>query len=304
MKTAILYTRVSSADQVAGTSLETQEKDIRDWCRRNGYDVLSHFQDAGESAKTMDRPGLLEALDAARKQRASAVVVWKLDRLSRDTRDCLGIRASLAKHGCELVSLAEPAGSDPMGQLVSTIMFGVAQFDNEERGRRCRRGMEETTSKGGWVFREVLGFRLARSGSLPILEPVPPLSNIIAGVLREFIAGAITKSQGVAALKLAGIKANAAHYIFTNPIYGGIIRSKLGGPGRDIKAAFPGLIAPEEWYKLEYKLTPPKRQAHTNNNDAFPLTGILHCSECGAQLWGYFAKSQSGRKYPYYSHLI
>ena len=115
MKTAIIYTRVSSTDQVSGTSLETQERDIRAYCARNEYEVAAHFQDAGESAKTADRPGLIQALENARKRRANAFIVWKLDRLSRDTQDGLHIRGSLAKHGCELVSISEPLSNDPMG---------------------------------------------------------------------------------------------------------------------------------------------------------------------------------------------
>ena len=102
MKTAVIYTRVSSADQVFGTSLETQERDIRDYCARNGYEVLAHFQDAGESATTMDRPGLQNALEHARKNAASAFIVWKLDRLARDTQHGLQMRGNMARHGCEL----------------------------------------------------------------------------------------------------------------------------------------------------------------------------------------------------------
>jgi len=56
MKRAALYLRVSTAEQVEGTSLETQEKTCREFCARNSIEVAQMFRDEGESAKTADRP--------------------------------------------------------------------------------------------------------------------------------------------------------------------------------------------------------------------------------------------------------
>jgi len=112
--------------------------------------------------------------------------------------------------------------------------------------------MVARAQKGGCLWKEPAGFALARSGNIPILQPSPPLSDAILAVLLDFLAGEITKSQGVAKLRKAGLKIGNAHNVFKLPVYGGIIRLKLADG--DVKAAFPGLITAEEWYKIEDKL--------------------------------------------------
>jgi DNA invertase Pin-like site-specific DNA recombinase len=64
MPTAVIYTRVATEDQVGGTSLDTQERACREWCERNGAEVLNVYVDAGESAKTAARPAFLRLVEA------------------------------------------------------------------------------------------------------------------------------------------------------------------------------------------------------------------------------------------------
>ena len=151
-KTAIIYTRVSSAEQVQGTSLATQERDLREWCQRNGYEIKNHHQDAGESATTMDRPGLCAAMEDAKNYKVDAFIVHKLDRLTRNTFDGLKIRMTLATHACDVISYSEPTSKDEAGEFFSTIMFGAAQFENKTRAGRCKEGAKATVAKGGWCW--------------------------------------------------------------------------------------------------------------------------------------------------------
>ncbi len=85
MKKAVIYIRVSSADQVSGTSLATQEAECRAWCLRHEYQVAEVYRDEGESAKTADRPGLIAAVARCRAG-VDAFLVHKLDRLARTPR--------------------------------------------------------------------------------------------------------------------------------------------------------------------------------------------------------------------------
>ena len=298
MKTAIIYTRVSSADQVTGTSLETQESDLRDYCAKNGYEIVAHFKDAGESAKTTNRPGFLDAVKEARSRKADAFIVWKLDRFARNAEDGLNLRGSLAKHSCELISVTEPIGNDPMGKLVTTFMFGIAQFDNEIRGQRAKRGMEEIVERGGWCWKEPAGYILERENDLPILKPDGKLSEVIAKAMRGIINGLHDKQTAVNMMVEAGIKRQKAHKIFAMPVYGGILRTIL--TSGDVKAAFQGIITSEEWYMLDAATKPQEMRTYYRNNQDFPLTGIVKCKECGTFLLGAFAEGRKGKKYPYY----
>src|ERR1035438_8814130 len=79
---AVVYVRVSTDRQVHGASLETQERDCRLMCERNGWEVIRLFREEGESAKTADRPQLQELLTYCRvsKPRPDYVVVHNIER--------------------------------------------------------------------------------------------------------------------------------------------------------------------------------------------------------------------------------
>ncbi len=298
-KMAVVYVRVSTEDQVSGTSLTSQESDCRAWCSKAGYDIAALRTDAGESAKTADRKGLIAALEDARRLKADALVVHKLDRLSRNASDGLTIRAALRRHGCELVSISEPAGNDPVGDMVSTIMFAVAQFDNDIRAQRSKRGMAETAMRGGWITTPPCGFLAARSGSLPVLVPDPQKAPAIATALRALANGVADKSMTLLALRAAGMPSQSASRCLRQPVYGGLIRSSLTG-GADVLAAFPGLVTPAEWYRIEAALESPQKKA-PGANDGFPLVGCLKCPECGGSITGSASRNRHGKLYGYYA---
>ena len=297
MKTAIIYTRVSSAEQVQGTSLETQERDLREWCQRKGYEITNHHQDAGESATTMDRPGLRAAMEEAKKFKVDAFIVHKFDRLTRKTIDGLTIRMTLATHGCELISISEPTSKDEAGEFFETMLFSAAQYENKRRAGRCKDGANATVAKGGWCWTAPKGYTLARNAAgVPILLPDAELAPVIAQALRGVLAGTISKADAIALMVKAGMSRTRAFAVFTTPVYGGLIRSQksIG----DVRAAFDGIITPEEWYALEAITTRLKkpRNARNHNNDTLPLVKILICPECGKPLVGGVMK----KRYSYY----
>src|SRR5690348_15839342 len=90
MAGAILYIRVSTAEQASGNnSLPVQERKLRDYCKRNDLSVLHVFIDPGESARTMDRPKFQEMLTYCREHRKdiSHLIVADLSRLTRNVMD-------------------------------------------------------------------------------------------------------------------------------------------------------------------------------------------------------------------------
>ena len=300
MKTAIIYTRVSTKDQAEkGTSLPMQERDCRAWCERNGYTVLKPYTDEGESAKTADRPQFIQACLAAINNKVDAFVVWKLDRFSRDIYDGLNIRKQLADNGCKLISIMEPTADDDSGELHTQMLMAFNAWDNKTRSKRATKGSQETIAKGGWCWVAPNGYIQDRDGNLPILKPDGMLSNVIATAFRGVINGTHTKSDAMAILRSAGLSPQTACKMFNMPIYGGIIRTKLSTD--DLPAAFPGIITAEEWFRLEAKFSGVVREKRNYANDDFPLTSVLFCHECGTPLRGAFTTKKSGKRYPYYS---
>ena len=159
-KAAVIYTRVSTKEQVENLSLSTQLEACRHYCATNGIDVAKEFEDAGESAKTTNRPKFLAMLEYCQKNkgRIDVVVVYNVSRFSRDTLDHLGVRAQLYKCGVALRSVTEPIDETAVGRLNENLMSVISQFDNDVKAERTKAGMTAALSIGRWTHRAPLGY--------------------------------------------------------------------------------------------------------------------------------------------------
>src|SRR5271169_1762407 len=116
----IIYCRVSSKEQIEGTSLESQETACREYAEAKHINVLRVFVEQGESAKFADRTQLVELIDFCRLNKGSvqSLIVWKLDRFARNVGDHFHIKATLAKYGVAIISVTEPIDGNPEGKLM------------------------------------------------------------------------------------------------------------------------------------------------------------------------------------------
>ncbi len=146
--TGIIYCRVSSQEQVSGTSLDTQSKACLEYAERNRVQVLNIFIEKGESATAANRTEFLKALEYCRKHKVQAFIVWKIDRFARNTTDHFAVSAKLKQHGTALHSVTEPISQDPQGRLMETLLAGFAEFENGIRKQRCTSGMQTKLSEG------------------------------------------------------------------------------------------------------------------------------------------------------------
>src|SRR5581483_3971233 len=108
-KRAVIYCRVSTKEQVEeGNSLKTQEKICKDYAIKFGYEISQVFIELGESAKTANRTELkkLLAFCTNKKENISAVIVYRIDRLSRQLEDYTVIKSKLKQNGVEIKSTA------------------------------------------------------------------------------------------------------------------------------------------------------------------------------------------------------
>lgn len=155
------YIRVSTDEQAgSGLGLEAQRLAIVAEAQRRGWELAAIHEDAGASGKTMEkRPALAEALEAVQSGQAGALVVAKLDRLSRSLLDFAGLMEQSRRQGWALVAL--DLGVDtttPAGEMVANVMATFAQFERRLIGERTRSAL---------AVRKAQGMRLGRPRSLP-----------------------------------------------------------------------------------------------------------------------------------------
>src|SRR3954471_11296030 len=160
------YVRVSTDRQAEkGVSLEAQEAKIRAMATVQGAELLDVIVDGGESAKSLNRPGLQKVMALVNAGKVDGVIVAKLDRLTRSVKDLCGLLELLEKRKVALVSVAESLDTgSAAGRLVITIMGAVSQWEREAIGERTRDALRHKSSKGERVGNIAYGQRLAADG--------------------------------------------------------------------------------------------------------------------------------------------
>jgi site-specific DNA recombinase len=167
------YVRVSTEDQAReGVSLDAQEHRLHAYCQAKGWQLVAVVRDEGKSAKDMNRPGLQRILaDLAKRRRGwDALVVVKLDRLTRSVRDLGELTAAFRRSKVAFVSLDESVDTgSAAGELFLNVVASISQWERRAIGERTASAMAHLKAKGQRVSRQAAyGFRLAAGGRVVV----------------------------------------------------------------------------------------------------------------------------------------
>ena len=154
MKKAYIYTRVSTAVQVEGYSLDAQEKTLMKFADAKDMVIVGKYSDEGRSGKNIEnRPAFQQMLKDIKnhKDDVSAVLVFKLSRFGRNTLDVLESFDILKSHGCSLICSEEPIDtSTAMGEVFLTILAAIATMERENIAIQTMAGRIEKAEAGKW----------------------------------------------------------------------------------------------------------------------------------------------------------
>lgn len=184
------YVRVSTDEQQkSGAGIEAQRAAVIAEAERRGWEIVEFFEDAGYSAKDLKRPAIQVALEALKAGDADALVVAKLDRLSRSMLDFTSLMDRATKEGWALVAL--DCGMDtttPAGEAMANVLATFAQFERRLIGQRTREAL---------AIKRDQGVRLGRPPAIP--------SQVAARIRRRRARGA-TLRQIADELNKAGVQ--------------------------------------------------------------------------------------------------
>ncbi len=187
---AIGYARVSTDEQAReGVSLEAQVARIRAYAIAKEIELVDVLTDNGVSGKTLGRPALRELVQRCERGEVGHVVVVKLDRLTRRTRDLLALVDDLflARH-IELHSVSESLDtSTPHGRFVLTLFGGLAQMERELIGERTRSALEYKRQCKQPTSHPPLGFKA--NGCRERMVPVPEELAVVRRILERWRRG-------------------------------------------------------------------------------------------------------------------
>lgn len=251
MKTAVVYTRVSTVGQAEeGYSLDAQRAQIEKYCANNGYDIIASHCDAGKSAKDLQhRPEMCALLDSIQRGviRPSAVVVWKLTRFTRSLADLSSVCTMLDAHKVALVSISEAFDSStPSGRMMRNLLGVIAQWEREVISENVSMAMRTRAQLGKRTCSEALGYIPTPNGlrlNTREAKQVRQLFEIYWSTHNLTSTASWCRDHGIVGKRGAKMSAYKVEVILTCPLYAGYYSYNelrtFGG--------FPTIVSTEEY---------------------------------------------------------
>lgn len=322
---AFCYCRYSS-DAQRDVSIRQQVEAAEEYAKRHDMKIIDYFVDRAKTGTSMDRPGLKDMLYQAKVKRPAYLLVWKLDRLSREIHDSFTIDGELIDCGVEIVTIAEELPSDMgMRYAVQGLYASMAHRFILDHRKNVLRGMRDNASRCLFNGNIILGYKGAPNEKYHIDKTTAP---IVKKIFKEYAEGkpmqVICNELNEAGAKTARgnlFTVSSLRHILVNRAYLGEYHWGRG----DNKMVFPGgmprLIDDELFGAAQKRLDQNKRGGKAAqrkvNPDAyiadFWLTGHIFCGECGLKqknqddlrhdntMQGTSGLSHTGKRYYYYS---
>ncbi len=180
----VLYLRCSSEEQAAsGLGLEAQERKGRAYCEANDLTLVHVVSDPGFSGKSLQRPGIQQVLELARRRQIDAVVILRLDRLSRSVKDALTTIDVFKRHHVQLHSVTERIDTgSASGQFVTTLLSALAELERGLISERTSAALQSKRLRGERAGQIPFGFTIGADGRT--LVEVPEQQQAI-GLIRD-----------------------------------------------------------------------------------------------------------------------
>ena len=258
MSRAIGYLRMSADAQAErGIGLEVQRKRVTEYAKAKGYELLEVVQEAasdsahhGEEFSWQHRPSLLELMERAQANEYEALIVAKLDRLSRDNATLVALAHRFRQRGVEIRSAAEENGDGPIAELIRGQLALAGQLERAMILERVGAGKAAKKKLGRHIHGRVpYGYR-SKAG---VLEPdealAPVVRRIFADAKDGYSPGRIARDlnrDGVPAPQGVTWNAVGVRWILRNPAYAG---DRYG-----VKGAHAAIVSRRMWNAVQRAL--------------------------------------------------
>ena len=298
-----LYLRYSSSGQ-SDQSIEGQLRDCRAFCKYNHYRIVAIYIDRATTAhKDLEkRVQLMNLIADSSKQNWEYVIVWKLDRFSRNRNDSAIMKMRLRKNGVKVLSATEHLSDSPESIILESVLEGMAEFFSAELSQKVTRGMRESALKcnsvGGHIplgYKSVEHKLVVDPGAARIVQEAFSLyanGESVSDICRKF------NSAGYKTAKKTEFNRSSFKSMFRNTRYIGTYTYK----DISIENGIPAIIDKELFEAVQRRLSkngtaPARGKAKVD----YLLSGKLFCGHCGAPMNGESGTGRHGKTYYYYS---
>lgn len=184
---AIGYVRVSTEEQAKeGVSLDNQRRKIELYSDINDMNLISIISDEGISAKDLNRPGIQNLLKMVSNREVDAVIIYKLDRMFRDTIDALKTSRLFEKKGIALHSINEKLDThSAVGKFYFTLIASLAEMERNIISERTSDAMQAMRLRREHTGNVAYGFNLCSDGKHVEPDPIEQSTLCFMGELRD-----------------------------------------------------------------------------------------------------------------------
>ena len=297
MKTAVIYARYSSERQTE-QSIEGQLHVCRDYAKRNDIIVVDTYIDRAMTGTNDNRSAFQRMLKDSNKHAWDYVLVYKLDRFSRNKYEMAMHRKTLRDNGIKILSAMENIPDSPEGIILESLLEGMAEYYSAELSQKVKRGLRESRSKGNFTGGFVLYGYKVTDKKLSIDEDK---ANVIRFIYSQYAAGMYVKDI-IAALTEKGILYNnkpfartTVYNILKNEKYGGIFRHE----DEVYTNIYPRIISKEIFKIVRSKILANRYGKHAPDV-IYILKGKIFCGYCGKPITSETGTAKSGSVKRYY----
>jgi len=305
MKVAI-YIRVSTHHQIDKDSLPLQRQDLINYCEyvlnAKEYEI---FEDAGYSGKNTDRPKYQEMMNRIRQGEFTHMLVWKIDRISRNLIDFCDMYEEIKKYNCTFISKNEQFDtSSAMGEAMLKIILVFAELERKLTAERVTAIMLDRATKGLWNGAPVpLGYKWDNKIKFPVVDDEE--SKIVELIFTRYeelqstsAVRNILNSLRVKTKRDGSWTTKTLSDVIRNPFYKGTYRynyrESAGGKKKKedewimVEDNHPAIISKELWQKCNCIMDENalRNNARFRSNVKTHLfSGLLECGECHNSLY-------------------
>lgn len=300
-----IYVRVSTLEQATeGYSIQEQTDKLKKFCDVKEWTVSDVYTDPGFSGSSLKRPGMQKLINDVEQQRIDAVLVYKLDRLSRSQKDTLYlIEDVFLKYNVHFVSLNENFDtSTPFGRASIGMMSVFAQLEREQITERMQMG-KVGRAKAGYFH---------GGGTIPHgydyndgeLIPNEKEAKIVNYIFDQYLDGWGVQSivKHLNAKHISGKRsAKWSHKVVNEVLCNNLYIGKITWKNEIYDGTHTPIIDEDKFYKVQELMAKRKSTAAKNNQRPFKakymLTGLAYCGVCGARMFTLQSYSSKQHKY-------
>ena len=309
-----VYVRVSTEEQRDyGYSIDAQLREIKEYCKRRNLNIIDIYNDAGHSAKDLNRPEMERMLNDIKNGKINLVISMKVDRLTREGYDGQWFLRFCKEHDCGLIFLQENYDvTTPEGEMGYGISLLFGQRERRLISQRTKTAMEEAIRQGKYPGKCPMGYKKNAFKKLEI-------DVVEAEVIKEVFE---LYSKGNKALKVAQIMKENNRYlsdngkwtdsrimhIISNPIYKGDLLwgrfSRKDNKRILIENHSPAIVSKELWDSCQRQLDKNKHGNFGKNAHVFHR--VVRCPECNELMNSFYTIKKQNKKikYNYYVRCL